>query len=67
MAADPLENALESFSAPIESVISALGQGIADARLPNRPSCGDPAFEIVYPTRGTDVLSGLIPRIYSLV
>jgi hypothetical protein len=32
MALDSLENALESFSAPIEKVISALGQGIADAQ-----------------------------------
>jgi len=32
MAADQLDNALESFSAPIETVISALGQGIADAQ-----------------------------------
>jgi hypothetical protein len=32
MAGDQLDNALESFSAPIESVISALGQGIADAQ-----------------------------------
>ena len=31
MALDQLENALESFSAPIESVITALGQGIAAA------------------------------------
>jgi hypothetical protein len=30
--ADQLDNALESFSAPIESVISALGQGIAQAQ-----------------------------------
>lgn len=32
MAFDPLDNALESFSAPIEAVISALGQGIAEAQ-----------------------------------
>ena len=32
MAFDPLENAMESFSAPIEAVISALGQGIAQAQ-----------------------------------
>jgi hypothetical protein len=32
MAFDPLDNAIESFSAPIEAVISALGQGIAEAQ-----------------------------------
>ncbi len=32
MAFDPLDNAMESFSAPIEAVISALGQGIAQAQ-----------------------------------
>lgn len=32
MTTDPLANAVETFSAPIESVIIALGQGIADAQ-----------------------------------
>ena len=32
MATDPLANAVETFSAPIESLITALGQGIADAQ-----------------------------------
>jgi hypothetical protein len=32
MAADPLENAVEVFSAPIESVISALGRGVSEAQ-----------------------------------
>jgi len=32
MALDQLDNALEAFSAPIETVISALGQGIAEAQ-----------------------------------
>jgi hypothetical protein len=32
MTTDPLANAIETFSAPIESVITALGQGIADAQ-----------------------------------
>ena len=32
MTTDPLANAIETFSAPIESVIIALGQGIADAQ-----------------------------------
>src|SRR5580658_1859278 len=32
MATDPLANAVETFSAPIESVITALGQGIATAQ-----------------------------------
>jgi hypothetical protein len=32
MTTDPLANAVETFSAPIESLIIALGQGIADAQ-----------------------------------
>jgi hypothetical protein len=32
MASDPLANALETFSAPLEHVIAALGQGIAEAQ-----------------------------------
>jgi len=32
MTTDPLANALETFSAPIENLIIALGQGIADAQ-----------------------------------
>jgi hypothetical protein len=32
MADDPLENAVEIFSAPIEGIIASLGKGIADAQ-----------------------------------
>src|SRR5271154_216524 len=32
MTTDPLANAVETFSAPIENVIIALGQGIAEAQ-----------------------------------
>src|SRR5215475_9999813 len=32
MTTDPLANAVETFSAPIESLIIALGQGVADAQ-----------------------------------